>query len=59
VVDRYFNKTLKTSPGAEGMEVDRLGLMVWVPGEWKLREGDGDAKEEGNVEKGDEGELSS
>jgi hypothetical protein len=33
VVDRYFNKTLKTSPGGEGTAVDKHGLMVWVPEE--------------------------
>lgn len=31
VVDRYFNKTLRVSPGSEGIAVDKAGLMVWVP----------------------------
>lgn len=31
VVDRYFNKTLRVSPGSEGIVVDKTGLMVWVP----------------------------
>lgn len=31
VVDRYFNKTLRVSPGSEGVAVDKAGLMVWVP----------------------------
>lgn len=31
VVDRYFNKTLRVSPGSEGIAVDKTGLMVWVP----------------------------
>jgi hypothetical protein len=50
VVDKHFRKLLKTSPGAEGMEVDRLGLMVWVPGKWKLREENGDAEKEEGVD---------
>lgn len=31
VVDRYFNKTLKAAPGGDGVAVDKVGLMVWVP----------------------------
>lgn len=38
VVDRYFNKTLRVSPGSEGIAVDKTGLMVWVP-TWEEDEG--------------------
>lgn len=33
VVDRYFNKTLRVSPGSEGVGLDKNGVMVWVPTE--------------------------
>ncbi|PWW77011.1 hypothetical protein C7212DRAFT_357436 [Tuber magnatum] len=29
VVDRYFNKMLRVSPGSEGVGVGKAGLMVW------------------------------
>lgn len=38
VVDRYFNKTLKTAPGGEGVAVDKTGLMVWVPEDLEVEE---------------------
>ncbi|KAI5839974.1 Gryzun, putative trafficking through golgi-domain-containing protein [Morchella snyderi] len=31
VVDRYFNKTLRVSPGSEGVGLDKNGVIVWVP----------------------------
>ncbi|KAI5780547.1 Gryzun, putative trafficking through golgi-domain-containing protein [Geopyxis carbonaria] len=34
VVDRYFNKALKCSPGSEGMGMDKMGLVVWVSGDF-------------------------
>lgn len=29
VVDRYFNKMLRVSPGSEGVGVGKAGLVVW------------------------------
>lgn len=31
VVDRYFNKTLKVTPGGEGVGVEKGVVGVWVP----------------------------
>jgi hypothetical protein len=31
VVDRYFNKVLKTSPCGDGLGLDKMGLMLWIP----------------------------
>jgi len=58
VVDRYFNKTLKTAPGGEDTAVDKAGLMVWVPEEMVVVEEVEEAEEAEEVEEeeGEEGE---
>jgi hypothetical protein len=62
VVDRYFNKTLKTAPGGEDTAVDKAGLMVWVPEEMvvaeeaEVVEEAEEAEEEAEEEEGEESE---
>jgi len=33
VRDKYFQKVLRVVPAAEGMKVDKKGILVWVPSE--------------------------
>jgi len=56
VVDRYFNKTLKTAPGGEDTAVDKAGLMVWVPEEMVVVEEVEEAEEAEEAEEVEEEE---